>query len=265
LLLCGALALSAVDAPGAEETDFSAASRVIDAARIEEQLASLSFEVVRPAAARLLASGQRVRSRELRAIVRESIASDAIREHAIRRLADGATPTELAALEAWFASPLGASISRAEANAAAAQSAADFLVFLRGLGAEPPTARRAALVRELERATEATAGRVRRFERTLEILLRVSGSHASPRLGEDARAAAVRRVIATLLFTYRGFSDDELSAYLSFLRSGAARALRAAVGDAIEASIDHGLERAAPRIVALFRESAPLNASSPAD
>lgn len=259
------VALPATNAFGSALVAASAAARVIDATRLEERVASLPWEMMRPVAARLLASGHRAQSRELRAIISESIRPENIRGRAIRQLVQEATVEDLSALGAWFASPLAHRISSAEVQASEPRSASRFLVFLRALGSQPPTARRAALVRELERATRATDNRVRRFERTVDLLLRAAGRPASVRLDEAARAAAARRVIATLLFTYRDLSDDELAEYLRFQQFRSAGALRAVTDAAMDGCMDDAVQRAAPRIIVVLHETAALNASGPKD
>ena len=162
----------------------------------------------------------------------------------------------LAALAAWFRSPLARKITGLEIDASKPESAAKITAFAAGLKASPPTPARLELVQRLDWVTGTSPDTT---DLTLTIVVSVARASAAAAPAERrARIGVIERrveemrpqmasgvadnVLAQMLYVYGPLSDAELKAYVDFLGSPAGRvysqlthtALLRAVGDAAE-------------------------------
>lgn len=165
-------------------------------------------------------------------------------------------PRHLAAMAAWFRSPLARKITALEIEASKPDSAAKIAAFAASLKASPPTPSRLDLVQRFDWVTGTSHDTT---DLTLTIVVSVARAAAAaapaerrPRIGvierrvEEMRpqmtAGVADNVLAQMLYVYGPLSDAELTAYVDFLGSPAGRAysqlthaaLLRAVGDAAE-------------------------------
>jgi hypothetical protein len=171
--------------------------------------------------------------------------------------------TNLEATAAWLRTPLArkvVALEIASAEPAAQQRVAEFVA---ALTSNPPTQRRAELVRHLDWATastETSADILAAVARGITMAVSAAGpaeQRLRPGQIED-RVAQVRAraneglreaQMASALYAYRDLTDDELAAYVLFSASEAGRWYNVAMRKALVSALNRAVEQTATELV----------------
>lgn len=170
---------------------------------------------------------------------------------------------QLEAVRAWYDSPLGRQLARAESQAAAPSGWERIQAAGPALRKRFEGTARQRLFDRYERATGATGTAV---ETAMAVQLELAESLASLSAGdtvesvraqiEDNRPAIERQVgeqvYLAFLSMYEAFPDEDLDSYLTFLESPAGRAYTASAGDAVRDAIMEPVSSVGNQLVRLL-------------
>ncbi|PIQ83714.1 MAG: hypothetical protein COV75_05895, partial [Candidatus Omnitrophica bacterium CG11_big_fil_rev_8_21_14_0_20_63_9] len=179
-------------------------------------------------------------------------------------------------VRAWFQEPLGLKMrqyERAASNAQVAQEAEQYFSMLKE---SPPAAERVALIDRLDQATQST-------ETTLNVVMAAAeslwnlGAEMNPKgavrerrkweLQQQQLVAQQREVynaavVASLLFTYRDATDQELEQYIAFWESGLGRWMSRLTSSAVQDGMRLVSDRMGREMIKRMEERAATAAGS---
>jgi hypothetical protein len=153
----------------------------------------------------------------------------------------------------WLHSPLGMKVSALEAQSFSPEAQAEMQQMFPKLLAN---ARRFALIRDLDKATNTSASTIVLILSVQEALMRgmMAGAPASQQLSDEeiknqinAMAPQIQSqyellVIASMAYTYRTLEDADISAYIAFARSPAGIHFNQTMMEAITVAMQNGGE-----------------------
>jgi len=234
--------------------DRATAEGLVHKSGLWEQLGGVAPQVeagLRQAIKRASATPSESETARMARVIQTAYAADRLRSASTAVIAARVQPEHLEALRAWFDSPLGAAVTRAEEATFAGDHQAEVA---RKEGMQllaPMPIERRQLLQDLMIATHAAEGMTQiAISTTLAVQLGAAGAMQAGPLPSEARArAALQRqrpqmlkaftalALASFARTYAAISSDDLRAYVAFARSPAGAAFNDASLHALEAAL----------------------------
>ncbi len=225
-----AIAMLHVSTPVLASAESDLARELFTRSGMERQLASVGAGLAKQIAAQATAIPADDRDL-LVALAAAAFDREAMQREGLAELRSRMDTSKAEAALRWLDGELGRRIIRADEGASSPESLAQMEAFARSLGSDPPSEERLALVQRLDEASgasELTAGMMEMM--TLSTGRAVQPAVRSARSAElleeqlEAqlpllRKAARNMTLIGMLFGYRGLSDADLTAYVSFLES----------------------------------------------
>lgn len=176
-----------------------------------------------------------VSAQEYRRLVNDVFGVERLMPVMEKSVSNAVTDKTLTDILRWYRSPLGKKIAAAEVNTNAPDAPARLEQFASTLSSNPPTATRQQLIEDISATVPGISRRFRDFEKTV--------TPPEPETESITEAGAV-----WYLFAYNSLSEDELSAYLSFLKSPSVTAFVNSVWNAMDATFGDAAQRFAQKL-----------------
>ena len=255
--------LSAV--PARAEVDARQAEQLMRQSGVWQQLASVAPQVQAGFMAQAAQGGSGLSARELeraRQVINDTFAPERLRAVGLAVVAKGLDPADVAALARWYASPTGQRITALEEAAATTQTDPRSVLQDGGtLLAQLPAARRqlmAQLVETTRAAQFMTQLTINTALAAHKGMASVPGAQTGPSAEqllaalEGQRPALLQNLttfaMASFALAYAPLSSQELTAYISFLGTGAGRQFNDLGAQAFDAAMVDGTAEMARRL-----------------